>query len=122
MHFVNYTILVTLIRYQTLFMLSGGVLLSVLFTLKTGLSFTVGGGLSLLPGWVFGRLFFKTLGSGQAKTIVKRFYYGEALKLLLTAVLFAGVLQWRNILPIPLWAGFVITQWAYWFVLLKVNR
>ena len=118
---VNYTVLVEIVLYQILLLLSIGILLSAFLTAKTGLTFILGGGLSIIPGWLFGRIFFKSGTSGKAKTIVNTFYYGEGFKIILTLALFAIVFQWQDVEAVSLFAGFVATQFAYWVALIKVR-
>jgi len=122
MRFVNYTIWVEIVLYQILLTFGIGVLLSAIFTFKIGLTFMLGGGLNIIPGWLFGRFFFKTIGKRDAKKIINTFYYGEALKFITTAVLFMGIFQWKSITPIPLFVGFMVAQLAYWLVLVKLRN
>ncbi len=121
MHLINYTILIEIVLYQILSVLSIGIVLIVIFNIKIGLFFMLGGIINIVPGWVFGKCFFKTMGVKKAKAIVKAFYCGEALKLCITAVLFAWVFQWSSVDPIPLFVGFVVAQFAYWFVLMRLR-
>lgn len=86
------------------------VALLYLFSVNKGISFALGAGISLFPTLLFGRIFFKTRGASAAKKIVSAFYIGEAIKILTTIVLFILVFQWRELAPLFLFLGFMITQ------------
>jgi len=53
-----------------------------------------------------------------SRQVLRAFYSGVAVKLLMTAVLFAVVLNVPNVRFVPLLAGFVPVVWVYWFALL----
>jgi F0F1-type ATP synthase assembly protein I len=61
------------------------------------------------------------MGIGKAKTIVNTLCYGEALKFIVTMVLFISVFQWQGVNPVPLFSGFVVAQLVYWFALARLR-
>jgi ATP synthase protein I len=78
----------------------------------------MGGLVAFLPNLVF------SLGLGvrddrrTAKDVARIFFGGEALKLLLTAVLFAAAYHVQGVEILPLMAGFVSALTVFWFALL----
>lgn len=78
----------------------------------------MGGLVAFLPNLVF------SLGLGvrddrrTAKDVARIFFRGEALKLLLTALLFAAAYQVQGVEILPLMAGFVSALTVFWFALL----
>ncbi|MDH3514416.1 MAG: ATP synthase subunit I [Gammaproteobacteria bacterium] len=57
-------------------------------------------------------------GVRPARSVLRSFYLAEAVKLLLTAALFALALAVLRLAPLPLLLGFAVTLMAYWLVLL----
>ncbi len=68
----------------------------------------------MLPQWLFARLWLAYYKASAAPKIVKMFYIGEVLKLLLTACLFLFVLHFIPINPIACLGGFMMAQVAFW--------
>ncbi len=83
----------------------------------------LGGGVHILPSWVFAQKMFRYAGAQQAQQIVKSFYLGEALKLLLTLLLFALVFIYIKIDPLAFFITFVVIQAVFWLapVLMKTR-
>jgi ATP synthase protein I len=54
----------------------------------------------------------------DAKTLLHSFYFGEAVKLLLTAILFMLILQIPYIEILPLFGSYVAALSVFWFALL----
>lgn len=94
-----------------------GLLAWFVFSDKTSISFMLGCVIHIIPSFVFAKVFLKYTGARAAKKVVSRFYAGEALKLLLTIVLFMLVLQWKPLEPLPLFFGFIFMQLIYWIIL-----
>jgi F0F1-type ATP synthase assembly protein I len=57
--------------------------------------------------------------AGSAQRALGAFYIGEALKLLLVAVLFVIVLKMMRVAPLALFAAFAATFLVYWIALLS---
>lgn len=74
----------------------------------------LGGLLCMLPQWLFARLWLAYYKASEAPKIIKMFYIGEVLKLLLTAALFLLILRYVPINPIACLIGFVVAQVAFW--------
>lgn len=77
----------------------------------------LGGLAGFLPNAYFGYRIARSKGEGAQK-IVRTFYAGESVKIIITAVLFFLILQLPDILFMPLFAGFVPVIMVFWFALL----
>ncbi len=93
---------------------------------NSAISAGLAGGVCALPNAFFAYQFFQRNGAQQAQRIVARFYQGEAVKLLISAGLFAGVFAWRGLVPevfFGVYLFFLLTHiFAPWFFGLSSNR
>lgn len=92
-------------------------LLLVFFGWLDARSGFLGGMIGLLPNAYLALRIYATKGK-TAKQIVRAFYSGESIKILMTAGLFVFVFQLPNILYGPLFAGFIAVIFVFWFALL----
>lgn len=77
----------------------------------------LGGIICVLPTWYYVRKTFAHSGARAARQIVNAFYKGEAIKLVLTAVLFTLVYLWvKPLEPATMLIAFVVVQMTNWFV------
>ena len=81
-------------------------------------SAAVGGLAAFLPNLYFAIKFGRHDPKKSAQDVLKAFYVGEAVKLALTALLFALVFQIPGILVIPMFVGFIAVIMVFWFALL----
>lgn len=84
---------------------------------QKALSPILGGVAAFIPNLYFALRINRSAGQ-EAKKIVRSFYAGESGKLLLTAALFAMILQIPNIEILPLLIGYVAALSVFWFALL----
>lgn len=84
------------------------------WTLPAAGSWFVGGLVCVLPNIYLYRRVFSFFGARQAKKIISAFYWGEAIKLLLTAICFVGALQIPWILPLWVFLGYIFAQIGFW--------
>jgi len=77
-------------------------------------SIFLGGLLCMLPQWLFARLWLAYYKASAAPKIIRMFYVGEVIKLLLTSCLFVLTLIYIPINPIACLSGFMIAQVAFW--------
>lgn len=77
-------------------------------------SLLVGGLVCLLPNIYMYRRAFAHFGARQAKQILKDMFWGEAVKLVLTAVCFCGALVLPWVIPVWLFIGFILAQVGFW--------
>ena len=86
-------------------------------------SAVLGGLLSVLPNALFARKLFQYQGARAAKQIVNSFYYGEALKIVMSIILFALVFAFCSIKPVVFFATYIVVQMVLWFApLLFANK
>ncbi len=79
----------------------------------TALNVLAGGLAVVMPNALFALLAFRHAGARQAQRIVRSFYLGEALKLLLTAGLLVCVFVWvQPLVPAAIFLAFVSMQIA----------
>ena len=67
------------------------ILFFAVWGVQFGYSALAGGSIAVLPNFVFATLAFSHTGASSAAKVIKTFYWGEAVKLLLTIVLFGLV-------------------------------
>ncbi|WP_369600511.1 ATP synthase subunit I [Hahella sp. SMD15-11] len=82
---------------------------------NTSLSILTGAMICALPNLYFTSRVFAWQGARAARQIVKTFYRAEAIKLILTAILFALAFRfapWLEVLP--LFIGFIVVQSVHW--------
>jgi ATP synthase protein I len=80
---------------------------------------TLFGGLTaFLPNLYFATRFGFSDKTKTAKEIVRSFYIGESIKIIITAGLFILIFQLPNILFLPLFAGFIAVLMVFWCALL----
>ena len=89
----------------------------------SGRSALLGGLVSILPNAYFAHKLFRYQGAQAAKRIVNSFYKGEALKLVLTIVLFTLVFKFITINPLVFFAAYIVVQMLIYFApLIFVNK
>jgi len=80
--------------------------------------FLLGGAVAILPNICFSYRFGVRDDSRTARQVARALYVGEVVKVLLTAGLFALVLQLPGLNFLPLLGGFVFALTIFWFALL----
>jgi ATP synthase protein I len=88
---------------------------------QQSVSALLGGLIGLLPNMLFAALFGRKDPGKTANQVVRAFYFGEALKLLLTGLLFVIVFHLPGISALPLFIAFVAVMAVVWFSLLLSN-
>ena len=86
----------------------------LLIDIKAGYSALIGGIICVVPNMVFIIYAHRYGGARAAKHIVSSFYKGEALKIMLTAILFAGTFVLIPVSIGPLMTTYAICLLAYW--------
>lgn len=77
----------------------------------------LGGLAALIPNLYFALRITRSEGQ-EARKILRSFYVGESVKLLLTAAIFALILRIPDIETLPLFASYVAALSVFWFALL----
>jgi ATP synthase protein I len=78
----------------------------------------LGGAAAFLPNAYFAAQFGTPDTARTAKDVIKLFYYGETVKLIITAVLLVLIFQLPDIMFAPLFASFGAVLTVFWFALL----
>ena len=89
---------------------------------RAGIAAAIGGGIGVAASLVQVVSGFSRRSAGDAKAIARGFYRGEALKIVVTVVLFVLALRGRQFPPGPMLAGYVATFVAYWVALARTLR
>lgn len=84
---------------------------------QKALSSALGGLVAFIPNLYFA---LRVSGSAEqeARKILRSFYVGESVKLLMTAALFILIFQIPSIEILPLLAGYIAALSVFWFALL----
>lgn len=90
----------------------------VLIGVAEAKSVLAGGVAGFLPNVFFAAKFGRHDPKKSAQEVVRAFYVGEALKLVLTGALFVLIFQIPGISFMPLFIGFVSVIMVFWFALL----
>jgi len=93
---------------------------------NSALSALAAGVICSAPNALFAHQFFQRNGAQQAQRIVSRFYKGEAVKIFVSAVLFAVVFAWHGLVPEVFFGVYLVLLlshvFAPWFFGLSSNR
>ncbi|MEW6037242.1 MAG: ATP synthase subunit I [Pseudomonadota bacterium] len=108
-----------IIRWQLISMVACGAVAYIAGGWKTAISASAGGLIAFLPNAVFALRFGFFDPARSARDIVRGFYVGEALKLVLTGTLFFLAFQFRELEFLPLFSGFIVALGVYWIALLR---
>lgn len=92
------------------------ILLFALWGVQYGLSAFAGGVIAVLPNFVFATLAFSHAGASASRKVVQSFFLGEAVKLLLTIVLFSMAFGLLDMVFAPLFATYVLGLIVPWTV------
>lgn len=79
-----------------------------------GLSALSGGVIAVLPNFVFATLAFSHTGARSSAKVIKTFYWGEAVKLLLTMALFSLVFINVKVVFMPLFVCYTLALIVHW--------
>lgn len=90
-------------------------LMGVTFSIAAAKSASLGGFVSLIPNAYFARKLFQHHGAHAARNIVGSFYKGEAIKIVLSMILFAMVFLFCKIIPWVFFTVYILVQMVFWF-------
>ena len=82
--------------------------------IKAAYSALIGGVICVVPNWVFISYAYRFGGARAAKKIASSFYRGEALKIMLTALMFAVTFVLLPISIGPLMTTYVLSLLVFW--------
>ncbi len=109
-------------RAQTIVMLMGAVCVGLYAGKLAMMSWFLGCLVFLVPAVIFSSMVFSKHGAQAAKKIAKDFYRGEAVKIVLTCLLFGLVFKIANINPVCFFGGYIAVQMTVWFLPWIVNN
>ena len=82
---------------------------------RSAISAVLGGIVAILPSALFARKLFQYQGARAARKIVRSFYFGEALKLLLSMALFTLVFVFYEVKPLAFFVTYIVVVISIWF-------
>ena len=91
------------------------VLVWVLVSVSAARSVLLGALVCLVPQAWFARILFRDQRARFSQQILQRAYRGEAMKLLISAALFAVVFRWVDVVPVMFFAGYFLIHVTLWF-------
>ncbi|MBS0359165.1 MAG: ATP synthase subunit I [Proteobacteria bacterium] len=101
-------------------------LLALIFTEmmepKAGYSALLGGLVYLIPSGLFAAIFFRKSGANAGKQIVFNFYWGEIVKIFISALLFIVIFKWIAVSVGVFFVTYLAAQLTFWFSPLLVSR
>lgn len=89
----------------------------VLADVRAAGSALLGGMINIIATLIFAYRVFSAGPGSTAREIARAFYLGEAVKLLVTVLLFAAVLIWVKVAWLPLFIAYAATMLAFWLVM-----
>ena len=111
-----------LVLFQVIFSLSMSLLFLLLYGLKEALDAVLGGIVAFVPNFIFASMTFSTSGARQLDKTIRCFYWGEALKILLTIMLFTFIFALREIDFISFFLTYVCVLSMHGLVFLVSNN
>ncbi|GIU04177.1 F0F1 ATP synthase subunit I [Shewanella morhuae] len=90
------------------------ILFFAVWGVQFGYSALAGGSIAVLPNFVFATLAFSHTGASSAAKVIKTFYWGEAVKLLLTIAMFSFVFINIKVAFMPLFVCYVLALTVHW--------
>jgi ATP synthase protein I len=109
--------------FQLLFLLLFSGTAALLTGWVSAYSLLIGGLISGLPGTLFARKVFKYRGARSTELIVREFYTGEALKLVLTGAGFAlSFIYVKPLNVMALFSGFILVHITGLLVFVRMSR
>ena len=90
------------------------VLSALALNMNAALSAVLGGLVCIIPNAYFASTLFKYQGARAAKQIVNSFYKGEALKIILSIILFTLVFVLFRITPVVFFGTYIAIQLTHW--------
>lgn len=91
-------------------------------TYNNFISSIYGGVVCIVPFLCFTALFFKAKLHLSPQKLLKKFYFAEALKFILTATLFCLVILFFKIEPLPFFISFIVMHLSSWVLSTKFMK
>lgn len=103
----------TAIVAQLTFVLLLAPVIAILWDLRAGCSFLLGGLIAPLANAYFYFRVFSHFGARAARDILKAFYRGEAVKIIMTAIGFSVAFTIIWVSPVWLFIGYIVAQTGF---------
>jgi ATP synthase protein I len=87
----------------------------MMLSARAAWSIGLGGVVWVIPQICFACMLFADQRARFSSAIVKQAYRGEALKLFLSAILFAGAFRFGHVMPGLFFTGYMLVQGVSWF-------
>ena len=87
---------------------------AVKYNYNSAYSALLGGLVCIIPNALFALKLFKYHGARAARQIVNNFYKGEALKIVLSIILFTTVFIFCKITPLAFFVSYVLVLMTHW--------
>lgn len=100
----------------------GAVICYAALDTRSSLSALIGGGIGAAATLVQVGFGLRNSAGKEPQAVVRGFYRGSVMKLLVTVVLFILALRHRNLAPAPLFVTYVATFLVYWLTLARTFR
>lgn len=89
-------------------------LFALTYNANAAISALLGGLVYIIPNAYFALTLFKHQGARAARQIVKGFYKGEALKFILTILLFTAVFLLYRVTPLAFFVSYIAVLMTHW--------
>jgi ATP synthase protein I len=106
-----------LVLYQLLFAMLVFILSYFLWGKIVAISILLGAVVAIIPHLIFTFLYFKKSPIGKPQLVVRKFYIGEIVKVLLTIILFVLTFLWQGLMALPFFLAFSVFLLTQWFLL-----
>lgn len=103
-----------LVMMQAAVAVSVSIFFFAVWGVQFGYSALAGGSIAVLPNFVFATLVFSHMGASSSVKVLKAFYWGEAVKLLLTIAMFSLVFIKLEVEFMPLFVCYVSGLIVHW--------
>lgn len=112
--------------YQLLFIQLGIAIFAVtgwtlLLDKQAGLSALAAAFCCVISNLVFAKMLFAYSSARSAAKIVKSFYHGEMLKIMVTVVLFVFCIKYLHAAFLPFMVTYILCQMAFWAMLYSTH-
>lgn len=94
----------------------------LIFDHRQAISALLGGLTALLPMALFARKLFAHQGAKAAKNIVRSFYLGEMLKIILSVSLFSLIFIMYEVKPVTFFLMYIAVVMQHWFAPLIIDK
>ncbi|WP_298771050.1 ATP synthase subunit I [uncultured Shewanella sp.] len=103
-----------LVMMQAAVAVTASIFFFAMWGAQFGYSALAGAAIAVLPNFVFATLAFSHTGASASAKVIKTFYWGEAVKMLLTIVMFSLVFIYMEVVFMPLFVCYTLALIVHW--------